>query len=171
MYSKTFTGKAFKGSVQIITSHAQLQLRFRFAGKRHYLSLGFPDTTTNRKLPEKKAREIELDILSGNFDQTLQKYKTQSALSVASPDIASDKVIHKEIVKKVKRGVPQCPIERVLGKSVDELEAVKCLVESGWLPSSILKETTESLDEVCDHIRAAFAQPEEPQNYYSICFS
>jgi hypothetical protein len=74
--------------------------------------------------------------------------------------LTSDKVIHKEIVKKVKRGVPQWAIERVLGKSVDELEAVKCQVESGWLPSSILKETTESLDEVCDRIRAAFAQPE-----------
>lgn len=61
---------------------------------------------------------------------------------------ASDKVIHKEIVKKVKRGVPQWAIERVLGKSVDELESLKCLVESGWLPYSILKETAESLDEV-----------------------
>lgn len=87
MYSKTLTGKASKGSVQIITSHERLQLRFRFVGKRYYLSLGFPDTTTNRKLAEKKAREIELDILSGNFDQTLQKYKTQSALSITSLDI------------------------------------------------------------------------------------
>lgn len=87
MHSKTPTGKLSKGYVQIITSHERLQLRFRFAGKRHYLSLGFPDSTTNRKLAEKKAREIELDILSGNFDQTLQKYKTQSALSVASPEI------------------------------------------------------------------------------------
>ncbi len=60
MYSKTPTGKVSKGSVQIITSHDRLQLRFRFAGKRHYLSLGFPDSTTNRKLAEKKAREIEL---------------------------------------------------------------------------------------------------------------
>lgn len=80
MHSKALTGKLCKGSVQIITSHDRLQLRFRFAGKRHYLSLGFPDSTTNRKLAEKKAREIELDILSGNFDQTLQKYKTQSAV-------------------------------------------------------------------------------------------
>lgn len=87
MHSKALTGKLSKGSVQLITSHDRLQLRFRFAGKRHYLSLGFPDSTTNRKLAEKKAREIELDILSGNFDQTLQKYKTQSALSVASPEI------------------------------------------------------------------------------------
>jgi integrase len=87
MYSSTPTGKAPKGSVQIICSHDRLQLRFRFGGKRHYLSIGLPETPTNRKLAELKAREIELDILSGHFDETLAKYKTQSALSVESLDI------------------------------------------------------------------------------------
>ena len=87
MFSQTPTGKASKGSVQVISSHDRLQLRFRFAGKRHYLSLGLPDTSTNRKLAEMKAREIELDILSGHFDQTLQKYKPGTALSVSTPDI------------------------------------------------------------------------------------
>lgn len=89
MYPKTSTGKASKGSVQILTSNNRLQLRFRFAGKRHYLSLGFPDTKENRKLAEMKAREIELDVLSGHFDQTLQKYKLQSTLTVQSPDITT----------------------------------------------------------------------------------
>lgn len=87
MYSKTPTGKASKGSVQILNSNGRLQLRFRFASKRHYISLGFSDTSENRKLAEMKAREIELDILSGHFDQTLVKYKPQSAFSVASPDV------------------------------------------------------------------------------------
>jgi integrase len=87
VYSKTPTGKASKGSVQIITSNNRLQLRFRFAGKRHYVSLGLPETKENRKLAEMKAREIELDILAGHFDETLAKYKPQSTLSVASPDI------------------------------------------------------------------------------------
>ncbi len=87
MYSKTLTGKAAKGSVQILVSNGRLQLRFRFAGKRHYVSLGFTDAPENRKLAEMKAREIELDILSGHFDQTLTKYKPQSALSVEALDI------------------------------------------------------------------------------------
>lgn len=87
MYSKTPTGKASKGSVQILNSNGRLQLRFRFASKRHYISLGFSDTSENRKLAEMKAREIELDILSGHFDQTLAKYKPQSAFSVTSPDV------------------------------------------------------------------------------------
>lgn len=87
MFSKTPTGKASKGSVQIVTSHNRLQLRFRFGGKRHYLSIGLPDTQVNRKLAEAKARQIELDLLSGNFDETLAKYKPQSVLSSLTPDI------------------------------------------------------------------------------------
>ena len=78
MYSKTPTGKASKGSVSIINSNDRLQLRFRHAGKRHYISLGFSDTPQNRKLAEMRAREIELDILAGHFDDTLDKYKPQS---------------------------------------------------------------------------------------------
>ncbi len=87
MYSKNPPGKASKGSVQVITSHERLQLRFRFGGKRHYVSLGLPDTKENRKLAELKAREIELDILSGHFDTTLVKYKPHSVLSIEALDI------------------------------------------------------------------------------------
>ncbi|WP_035986997.1 site-specific integrase [Leptolyngbya sp. KIOST-1] len=87
MYSKTPTGKASKGTVTVITSNGRLQLRFRHAGERHYISIGLSDSPEGRKLAEMKAREIELDILSGNFDQTLAKYKPQSAMSVASLDI------------------------------------------------------------------------------------
>ena len=87
MYSKTPTGKASKGSVAVIASNGRLQLRFRYGGKRHYLSVGLPDSPEGRKAAEMKAREIELDILSGNFDVTLAKYKPQSSMSVASLDI------------------------------------------------------------------------------------
>jgi integrase len=88
MFSKTPTGKASKGSVQVITSHNRLQLRFRFGDRRHYISMGLPDTPVNRKAAEAKARQIELDLLSGNFDDTLTKYKPQSVLSALTPDIA-----------------------------------------------------------------------------------
>ncbi len=71
-----------------------------------------------------------------------------------------DKIIYKEVVRRVKRGVPQWAIERVLGKSVDELEAVKCLVESGWIPRHVLIVATESLDEVRDRVRKAFDRSE-----------
>ncbi|MGB3496357.1 MAG: DUF3596 domain-containing protein [Elainellaceae cyanobacterium] len=77
MYASSLPRKASKGSVQIKTSNGRLQLVFSYQGKRRYLSLGFDDTVQNRKLAELKARQIELDILSGNFDSTLLKYKPQ----------------------------------------------------------------------------------------------
>ena len=86
MFSKTPTGKASKGSVAILVSHGRLQLRFRHQGTRHYLSLGFADTPANRKLAEMKAKEIELDILSGHFDETLTRYKPQKAAQAAQAE-------------------------------------------------------------------------------------
>jgi integrase len=49
--------------------------------------LGLPDTKDARKVAEMRAREIELDILCGNFDLSLRKYKPQSVLSADAPDI------------------------------------------------------------------------------------
>ena len=79
--------KADKGSVQIKVSNNRLQLVFRYVGQRYYLSTGFSDTPVNRKAVEQKARAIELDILSGNFDPTLVKYKPQAVLKTQLPDI------------------------------------------------------------------------------------
>ena len=77
--------KARKGSAQIKVSNERLQLVFSVGGKRHYLSTGFSDTPANRKLAEMKARQIELDILSNNFDPTLVKYKPQPIPTPITP--------------------------------------------------------------------------------------
>jgi integrase len=87
MQSGTYRRKAPKGSVQIKSSNERLQLVFSFGGKRHYLSLGLLDTPTNRKVAEAKARQIELDILSDNFDSTLAKYRPKSTLSALTPTV------------------------------------------------------------------------------------
>lgn len=87
MRSESVRTKAFKGTVQVINSHGWLQLRFSFGDKRHYLSMGLVNTPVNRKAAEAKARQIELDIISGNFDPTLVKYKPHSALSTTKPEI------------------------------------------------------------------------------------
>ncbi|MBD1847468.1 tyrosine-type recombinase/integrase [Cyanobacteria bacterium FACHB-63] len=73
-----------KGSVAIIVSKDWLQLRFSYAGKRHYISLGLTDTSTNRRIAEAKAKQIESDIIYERFDPTLERYKPQTALSVAT---------------------------------------------------------------------------------------
>ncbi|MCU0568323.1 MAG: DUF3596 domain-containing protein [Oculatellaceae cyanobacterium Prado106] len=89
MQSDPKSRKASKGTVQIKISNDRLQLVFSHAGKRHYLSLGFTDSKTNRKLAEARARQIELDILSNNFDPTLTKYKPQAALSTTITPIVT----------------------------------------------------------------------------------
>lgn len=85
MYAKTTKQRASRGSVQIRNSHGRLQLNFSAAGKRHYLSLGLDDTPLNRKAAEAKAKQIELDILSDNFDVTLDKYRPKSTLTTLIP--------------------------------------------------------------------------------------
>lgn len=67
--------KAAKGTIKIKNSRGWLQLVFTFNGRRRYLSLGVEDSKSARSLAQMKAKKIELDILSGNFDETLAKYK------------------------------------------------------------------------------------------------
>ena len=69
-----------KGTVGIESVKSVLRLRLPrqvFGGKQKYLSLGLSDTPENRKAAELKARQIELDIPSNNFDASLVKYKPQ----------------------------------------------------------------------------------------------
>lgn len=73
-----------KGTVVVISSNDRLQLRFSYAGRRHYLSLGLTDTPEHRKLAEAKAKLIESDIVYERFDPTLNRYKPQSQLSIAT---------------------------------------------------------------------------------------
>jgi len=63
-------------SVESLTDRG-LRLRWRHGGDRHFLALGLPDSLTNRAVAEGKARQIELDILSGHFDKSLDRYRLQ----------------------------------------------------------------------------------------------
>ena len=78
--------KKAKGTVKIESDKGWLRLRFTHAGKRRAFALGLPDTIINRKFAEQKARQIELDILSSNFDTTLQKYKPQKTKEEVEAD-------------------------------------------------------------------------------------
>ena len=83
-----------KGTVKIESDKGWLRLRFTHAGKRRAFALGLPDTIINRKFAEQKARQIELDILSNNFDSTLQKYKPQKT----KEEIEADLVTAEELI-------------------------------------------------------------------------
>ncbi|MEM9266500.1 MAG: DUF3596 domain-containing protein, partial [Cyanobacteria bacterium P01_F01_bin.13] len=60
--------KASKGTVQIKNSNGRLQLVFTYGGKRRYISVGFEDSPETRELDQMNAKQIRLEMLSGNFD-------------------------------------------------------------------------------------------------------
>ena len=63
-----------KGSVNIEVFKDRLRLAWSWEGKRFWLYIGLPDTPPSRKVAEIKARTIELEMGSGNFDPSLAKY-------------------------------------------------------------------------------------------------
>ncbi|MGP1385714.1 MAG: tyrosine-type recombinase/integrase [Thainema sp.] len=70
-----------KGQVKIEVYAERLRLRWSYQGKRYCLSVGLPDSVINRKVASQKAQQIELDMLSGNFDPSLEKYRPESVSS------------------------------------------------------------------------------------------
>lgn len=68
--------KAPKGSVVVQAFKDRLRLRFTVQGQRYFLYLGLADSKINRIVAEGRARLIEGDIATGNFDPTLAKYRT-----------------------------------------------------------------------------------------------
>ncbi|MBD2168079.1 tyrosine-type recombinase/integrase [Calothrix membranacea FACHB-236] len=70
--------KAQKGTVAIEDHEGRLRLRWSYGDKRFSLSLGLPNTKVNQKAAQQKATQIELDIASGNFDASLNKYRPAS---------------------------------------------------------------------------------------------
>ena len=64
-----------KGHVKVEVYSERLRLRWSYRGERHCLSVGLPDSVINRKVATQKAQQIELDMISDNFDPSLQKYK------------------------------------------------------------------------------------------------
>ena len=85
-----------KGTVKVESDKGWLRLRFTYGGKRRAFALGLPDTNINRKFAEQKARQIELDIISSNFDSSLQKYKPQKN----SEDTKANLITAEELILK-----------------------------------------------------------------------
>ncbi|MEG3899953.1 MULTISPECIES: tyrosine-type recombinase/integrase [unclassified Microcoleus] len=86
--------KSSKGSVTVSSVRGNLRLRLPrglwIDKKQVYLSLGLTDNLQNRKAAEIKAKQIELDILSGYFDPTLKKYQS-IAYEILKPEIEEQK--------------------------------------------------------------------------------
>jgi integrase len=66
---------AKRGTVSVCEFRGMLRLRWSYRGKPYTLSTGTPDGILNRKIAKATALMIEGDIVTGNFDTTVEKYK------------------------------------------------------------------------------------------------
>jgi integrase len=68
----------FKGQAGIKSSKGRLEVRLPrelFGGQQKSISLGLPDTPEGRAEADKRLRKIQLDIDTGDFDFTFERYK------------------------------------------------------------------------------------------------
>jgi integrase len=107
--------KAKRGTVAIENFQGMLRLRWSYAGQRRCLTLGLPDSKVNRFPAEAKARLIEGDIATGNYDPTLEKYKRVSGLK-AVEGITIAELLHRFTEHKRKR---------IQGRSLDKFKALQ----------------------------------------------
>ncbi len=67
--------KAKTGSVVVLERKGLLSLRWSWQGKRYQSSLKLYGDAIGRAAAEMKARQIEIDMVTGQFDPTLAKYR------------------------------------------------------------------------------------------------
>jgi integrase len=80
------SNRAKKGSVTVVVMAGRLKIRLPrswFGGEQHYLSLELPDTEANHKYADRLAADIALDYIKGEFDWTLNKYRSPSIVPAA----------------------------------------------------------------------------------------
>jgi len=79
-----------KVAVAVEDNQGRLRLRWSYAGRRYCLALGLPTNKANLKAARQKATQIELDIVSGNFDNSLQKYQANRPSKIDTKVSAED---------------------------------------------------------------------------------
>ena len=97
-------------------------------------------------------RRIAPESYAMQAKESLQNYLVNGSVETWSTkevhkDAGGDVIKTIERVSKVVKPTPCWVIDRVLGKSYDELEAVKTLVEAGWLPPEILYRAGVSMEQ------------------------
>lgn len=68
-----------KGCVATENHKNRIRLRWHYQGKRYCLYTGLPYTPAALKVAQQKASKIELDMLTGHFDETLVAYGKEKA--------------------------------------------------------------------------------------------
>lgn len=91
-----------KNSVRIIVRGQTLSLVLpaAYCGKRHIFALDLPNTPDGKKFAEHRAKQIEIDLMCGQFDHTLAKYKPLKAASLIRADLTFAEIYQAYIESK-----------------------------------------------------------------------
>jgi integrase len=110
--------KARLGTVAVQSFRGMLRLRWSYRGERYALSTGTPDGSLNRGIAEAKARIIEGDMVTGNFDPSLVKYRhsPQDITSISVVDLLAKFTDYKR--------------KRLYDRSLDKFKALKAPVQA-----------------------------------------
>ncbi|MEL6229591.1 MAG: tyrosine-type recombinase/integrase [Cyanobacteria bacterium J06627_3] len=101
--------RARKGEISVINDKGWLRLRWSHQGKRYVMAVGLLDTPANRPLAEAKAGIIRADILSGQFDKSLVKYRYETSESLTVLEV------YEKFVNWKRRQVTKRSLDKYLG--------------------------------------------------------
>jgi integrase len=125
-----------------------LRLRWSYQGKRPTLSLGWKDSPAARVMAQKKANDIEEDIVLERYDPTLKKYKTAK---VAKSSLTVVELIQRFSTSKTQLAVTTRSTYKALRGKVQKffkgqgvtIDAEKAQAFREWLEESLSPSTQE----------------------------
>ena len=130
-----------KGEVSILNKDGMIQLYWRYQGKRYYFSPGLRHDSINIEVAKRRASQIKLDMLSGHFDKTLDRYRSDRT---SSEGLGAVELFEKFIESKAQRVQPRT-LDKYKGlvtwlreffgnRTADEASAIAFL---GWLQENL----------------------------------
>jgi integrase len=128
--------------VRIENHNGWLRLRWSYQGKRPTLALGWQDSLPARVMAQKKASDIEGDIITGNYDPTHKKYETYRA---TKSDLTAVELMQRFTISKTKLAVTTRSRYIALRVKVQEffkgqglsIDADKAQAFTSWLGESL----------------------------------
>ncbi|MEO1447832.1 MAG: tyrosine-type recombinase/integrase, partial [Cyanobacteria bacterium J06635_11] len=89
-----------RGGVSVSPRGGILRLRWTQYGKQQQLSLRIPDTPLNRVIATQLATQMELDFLTGKFDETLIRYQVPESQAEKIQPTASTTDLFKQFTEE-----------------------------------------------------------------------
>jgi integrase len=143
-----------KQDVGIRSSHGRLQLIYWLDDKRHFLSLGLPDSPSNRLYAEIQSQRLRADIIQGLVDRSMARYKPPQVTTPPEPEPPKELLILELWDRYVQYKSPQLAqstickdfsrISRHLGK-IGNVPIGESNIIASWLSKNTTPATTKKV--------------------------